>query len=84
MKSRKPIDVAASKYGRNYLIATFVAWFFIQELVVAYLYGWNAKGTTKDSLTSGVLLLVGAFFAIYVGRRAEARYKRTRLAATAG
>lgn len=81
MKSRKPIDIAASKYGRNYLIATFVAWFFIQEIVVAYLYGWSARGTTKDSVTSGILLLVGAFVAVYVGRRAELRYKQMKLAA---
>ncbi|MFM0275536.1 hypothetical protein PQQ59_33450 [Paraburkholderia aspalathi] len=78
MKSRKPIEIAASKYGRNYAIATFIAWVIVQELLMAHFYGWHTKATPRDLLASGTLLLIGAFVAMYVGKLADARYKRNK------
>jgi hypothetical protein len=83
VKSRKPIEIAASKYGRNCAIATFIAWVIAQELITAHFYGWHTKATSSDLLTSGTLLLIGAFVAMYVGKRGDARYKRNKAAETA-
>lgn len=83
MKPRKSIDIAASKYGRNCVIAVFIVWVVVQELLMAHYYGWNTKATAKDWMTSGTLLLIGAIVSMYIGKLAVARYKRTRAAETA-
>ncbi len=45
---------------------------------MAHFYGWHTKATPRDLLASGTLLLIGAFVAMYVGKMADARYKRNK------
>jgi hypothetical protein len=80
LKSRNPIDIAASRYGRRWVIGVFLAWLIVFELIVARLYGWSTPATAHDMARSTIVLLIGGVIAVSIGKRAEGKYKRIRRA----
>lgn len=76
MKSRNPIDIAASRYGRRWMIGIFVVWLIGFELFNGRMYGWTTPATNHDIVRSAVVLVIGCVIALVGGKRAEARYRR--------
>ncbi|CAM2198566.1 conserved protein of unknown function (plasmid) [Paraburkholderia kururiensis] len=78
MGSRNPIDVSASRYGRRWMIGIFIVWLIAFELFNGRVYGWSAHATNHDIIRSAIVLIIGCAIALAGGKRAEARYRRSR------
>ncbi|MDN7631640.1 hypothetical protein [Burkholderia cenocepacia] len=76
MKSRNAIDIAASRYGRRWVIGVFLVWLIVFELIVGRLYGWSTPATGHDTALSALVLVLGCVIAFIAGKRAEGRFKR--------
>jgi hypothetical protein len=77
MRPRNTIDVAASRYGRRWVIGIFLVWLIAFELIVGRLYGWSTPASSQDTARSALVLALGCVVAFIAGKRAEARYRRS-------
>ncbi|MPV65549.1 hypothetical protein GD429_06610 [Burkholderia sp. BE17] len=73
---RNPVDVAASRYGLRRAIAVFILWSIACELIFHRALGWSTVATPYNLARAGVVLAIGCCFAMIIGRRAEARFRR--------
>jgi len=76
LKSQNTIDIAASRYGRRWVIGVFLVWLIVFELIVGRLYGWSTPATGHDTALSALVLVLGCVIAFIAGKRAEGRFKR--------
>lgn len=67
MRSRNPIDVSASRYGRRWMIGIFIVWLIVFELINGRVYGWLVHATSHDIIRSAIVLIVGCVIALAGG-----------------